>query len=163
VHGTGGVIRKSAFERFGGWDEDTPIEDEASFGLRAQRMKEPDEYFGFDPRAVLRRDLDVEGGLAKRHLTPGGYYRKLMTFVHHIIARYHPMRVRLLYPAYVIAAGVWTVIWLWDDSKRYHSFLSRLLGSAAFAAALPVHALRMLGEPLGRPAPPPRGELSPPA
>jgi hypothetical protein len=150
LHGTGSILRKSAFERFGGWDEDTPMEDESSFGLRVQRHKEPHEYFAFDPGATLARHMDVDGGLAKRHLTPGRYYRKLMTFVHHILGRYHPTRVRTLYPIYVLAAGLWTVIWVWDDAQRYASAHARLLASILFVIALPVHAFGMLGEPLGR-------------
>ena len=37
VHGTGGAYRRAIFERFGGWDEDTPIEDETSLGIRVTR------------------------------------------------------------------------------------------------------------------------------
>lgn len=151
VHGTGGAIRRSAFERFGGWDTDTPIEDELSFALRVLAGKRDDEYFAFVPEPTLRRGLDLGGGLGKRALTAGGFYKKFMTFVHRILGRYRRRRVQLLYPLYVLAGMMFVIDWIWNDSLRYQTFGSRLVGSALFVLALPVHALRMFGEPLGRP------------
>jgi glycosyltransferase involved in cell wall biosynthesis len=149
VHGTGGAYRRSVFERFGGWDEDTPIEDEASLAIRMKRGLEPDEYICFDPRAKLQRRMGLAGGLAKRWMTPGKFYSRFMTFVHHVLGRYYPWRVRLLYPIYVWAGYRWTVAWLWDDSIAHDTFLKRLGGTIALTASLPWHAVKMLREPLG--------------
>jgi glycosyltransferase involved in cell wall biosynthesis len=151
VHGTGGAIRRTAFERFGGWDTDTPIEDELSFALRVLAGKRPDEYFAFVPAPTLRRHLDLGGGLGKRALTAGGFYKKFMTFVHHILGRYRPLRVRLLYPLYVLAGLTFVLDWIWNDALRYQTFASRLGASALFVLSLPVHAMRMLGDPFGKP------------
>ncbi len=150
VHGTGGAFRRSVFERFGGWDDDTPIEDETSLGIRMLRGLGPAEYIAFDPRARLHRRPDVEGGLGKRRNTPGGYYARFMLFVHSVLGRYHPVRVRLLYPFYVIGAWRWTLAWLWDDSIAHDTVAKQLLGSAMFTLALPYHALRALRAPLGK-------------
>ncbi len=142
VHGTGGMLRRAAVDRFGGWDEDTPIEDETSFALRAAEHKRPEEYFAFDPSAQLLRNLDASGGLGKRFLRPGGFFVKFMTFVHHILARYRPWRVRLLYPLYVLAGGVWTASWIWYDSRAHDTVVRKLWGVSLFVATLPWHALR---------------------
>jgi glycosyltransferase involved in cell wall biosynthesis len=144
VHGTGGMIRRSAIERFGGWDEDTPIEDETSFGLRAARGRRAGEYFAFDPSATLRRNLDAQGGLGKRHLAPGAFFARFMTFVHHILGRYRPWRVRLLYPLYLLAGGSWTVSWIWTDSRAHSTIARKLWGVSTFAVTLPWHCLRLI-------------------
>jgi glycosyltransferase involved in cell wall biosynthesis len=151
VHGTGGALRRAVLARVGGWDEDTPIEDETSLGIRIQRALGPGEHLAFDPRAVLLRRMDLPGGLAKRWVSPGRHYARFMTFVHRILGRYYPWRVRLLYPLYVLAAYRFTLTWLWEDSVAHRSLGKRLLGSLALTAALPWYALRMLREPLGRP------------
>jgi glycosyltransferase involved in cell wall biosynthesis len=150
VHGTGGAIRRSAFERFGGWDEDTPIEDELSFALRALAGKRDSEYFMFTPVPVLRRGLDLGGGLGKRALSAGGFYTKFMTFVHKILGRYRRRRVIALYPLYVLSGAVFVTDWIWNDSLRYQTLASRLAGTLVFWLTLPVHAAKMLGVSLGR-------------
>jgi glycosyltransferase involved in cell wall biosynthesis len=150
VHGTGAACRRALLERVGGWDVDTPIEDETSMGIRAGRALAAGEYLAFDPRAVLERRMDLDGGLAKRRMTSGRHYQKFMTFVHHILGRYYPARVRALYPAYVVAGVAWTVDWIWHDSSAHDTVGKRLLGTLGFLAAAPVHAVRMLGEPLGK-------------
>ncbi len=150
VHGTGGAYRREVFARVGGWDEDTPIEDETSLGLRLGAALRPGERLVFDPRAHLRRRFDVAGGLGKRAQPPSGYFRRFMTFVHRVLGRYHPWRVRALYPLYVVTAWRWTVAWMWDDSPAHATVPRKLWGTLAFTATLPAHALRSLGEPLGR-------------
>ena len=143
VHGTGGAYRRAVFERFGGWDEDTPIEDETSLGIRIQRGLAPHEHLVFDPRARLRRRNDIAGGLAKREQTPARFFTLFMTFIHVILGRYHPWRVRLLYPLYVLGALVWTVGWLWRESFAHDTVPLKLAGTALFLLALPLHALEV--------------------
>jgi GT2 family glycosyltransferase len=150
VHGTGGALRRHVLERVGGWDEDTPMEDETSLGIRAMRALGPDEYLAFDPRALVERRMEIAGGLAKRWMSPGRYYARFMTFVHHILGRYYPVRVRALYPLYVWAGYRWTVTWLWEDSVAHDTVSKKLLGTLRLTATLPWHALKMLREPFGR-------------
>lgn len=157
VHGTGGAYRRSVFERFGMWDEDTPIEDEASVALRMRGKTEPGERFVFDPRPLLLRRMDVSGGLAKRYMTPGQFYKRFMTFIHRIVRRYHPNRVHLLYPAYVWAAWIQTIGWLWDGSLAHSTTPRRLAGTVVFTLTLPWHAVATLvgGTPIKKPIGPP--------
>lgn len=151
VHGTGGAYRRSVFERLGGWDEDTPIEDETSLGIRMRRGLPPGEYVAFDPRAKLRRGFEIAGGLDKRRNTTARYFARFMTFVHTVLGRYYPVRVRLLWPAYVFGAWRFTVGWIWDDSMAHQTFSSRLWGTLAFTAVLPYHAIKALVQiPLGK-------------
>ena len=161
VHGTGGAYRREVFERFGGWDEDTPIEDETSLGIRVGRGLAPGEYLAFDPRARLRRRTDIPGGLAKRHRTPGDFYRLFMTFVHRILGRYHPWRVRLLYPLYVLGALAWTLGWLWFDSVAHPGALRKLAGTAGLVVTLPWLAATMINVPLGATPAPPSARAAP--
>ncbi len=151
VHGTGGAYRKSVFERLGGWDEDTPIEDETSLGIRMRRGLRDGEYVAFDPRAKLRRGFEMDGGLGKRRNTTARYFARFMTFVHTVLGRYYPVRVRLLYPFYVIGAWRFTLGWMWDDSMAHDTLGKRLLGTLTFTLALPYHAVRALRVPLGKP------------
>jgi glycosyltransferase involved in cell wall biosynthesis len=153
VHGSGGAIRRSVLELCGGWDEDAPVEDETSLGIRvgrALRERGRGEYLAFDPGAILQRRMDVPGGLDKRFMGSPKFYRRFMTFVHHILGRYHPVRVRALYPLYVLAGWRWTVAWIWADSQAHSTIGKKLLGTLAFTFALPWHATRMLKEPLGQ-------------
>jgi glycosyltransferase involved in cell wall biosynthesis len=151
VHGTGGAYRRSVFERLGGWDEDTPIEDETSLGIRMRRGLAPGEYVAFDPRAKLLRGFEIAGGLDKRRNTTGRYFARFMTFVHAVLGRYYPVRVRLLWPAYVFGAWRFTVGWIWDDSMAHQTFGSRLLGTLALTFALPYYAIKALAQiPFGK-------------
>jgi glycosyltransferase involved in cell wall biosynthesis len=139
VHGTNASIRRSAWERFGGWDTDTRIEDEVSFCFRALARKRPDEYFAYDPRPTIVRNRDVAGGLDKRRMAAGVYYGHYLDFIHRIIGRYHPLRVVLLYPLYVVVSYVLAVGWIWKNSRRHPSVIARLGGSLALLLMLPVH------------------------
>ncbi|MBZ0235440.1 MAG: glycosyltransferase, partial [Deltaproteobacteria bacterium] len=151
VHGTGGAIRRSVFERFGGWDEDTPIEDEASLAYRLAGRLAAGEHLVFDPRATLERRMELPGGLGKRFATAAGFYQRFLTFVHHVLARYHPWRVRLLYPLYVGAGVRWTVAWIWSDAVAYDTTGKRLGATARFLVGLPRQAWLAWRRPFGRP------------
>jgi len=150
VHGTGGAYRRSVFERFGGWDEDTPMEDESSLALRMANKLEPGERLIFDPRARLQRRMGLDGGLGKRRMTTARFYTRFLTFVHHILGRYHPWRVRLLYPLYVWAGYRWAIAWAWDDSVVYDTVPKKLWATVLFTLTLPYHAVKAMREPLGK-------------
>lgn len=144
VHGTNGALRRRAVERFGGWDEDTTVEDETSFALRAAAGMRPGEYFAFDPRPVVMRGLDVEGGLGKRYVTAAQFFARLLDFVHTILGRYHPWRVALAYPVYLVVLYGWTVGWLWLEARAFRdrSLAARLIETLRFTLLLPVHVVR---------------------
>jgi len=162
VHGTNASIRRSAWERFGGWDTDTAIEDEVSFCLRALRAKRSDEYFAYDPRPTLLRNRDVRGGLDKRHMSAGVYLRQYLQFVHRILGRYHRVRVIALYPLYLLVSYVLAVGWLCQNSRRYPSIPSRVCAALVLLVTLPVHTVAALIQLVprgdGRALAPPRRE-----
>lgn len=173
IHGTNGSIRRVAFERFGGWDTDTRIEDEASFGFRAARGMRPGEYFCFDPRPLVVRGQDVGEGLAKRFMTPGQYFDRFFEFALRIVGRYHPARIRALFPLYVVAVWIRTIDWMLDDARARFT-VPRAIGAAAWlGVTAPVRAVRVLlrtgfgaptdsgtGSPARSPAPAPRSASS---
>ena len=94
-----------------------------SFCFRALRMKRPDEYFAYDPRPVMLRNRDVVGGLNKRRMSVGAFFGHYIDFIHRIIGRYHPLRVMLLYPFYILLTYFMTVGTIWRHSRKYRGFL----------------------------------------
>jgi glycosyltransferase involved in cell wall biosynthesis len=144
ILGSNASLRRSAWERFGGWDVDTSIEDEVSFCFRALKGKEAQEYFSYDPRPVLFRNKDVRGGLDKRQMSVGRYQYEYLRFVHTIMWRYHRARVLCLYPLYLVAAYVISVAWVWAHSRRYRTAAGRIWVSVAMAVLMPVQLLRLL-------------------
>jgi glycosyltransferase involved in cell wall biosynthesis len=139
LHGTNASLRRHAWERFGGWDEDTAIEDEVSFCFRALQRKRPEEYFAYDPRPTMLRNRDVQGGLDKRRMSIGIFFGHYIDYVHRIIGRYHTARVLLLYPFYLITVYFMAVGTIWSHSRRYRSVPSRLGAAIALLVGLPAH------------------------
>ena len=150
IHGTNASIRRTAYERFGGWDTDTAIEDEVSFCLRVLKNKQPDEYFAYDPRPVILRHRDVPGGLDKRHMSAVRYFGHFLDFVHNILGRYHPVRVVALYPIYLMFSYVISLGWLWKNSRVYASTPRLVWASIVLAAGMPLHVGRALARKFRR-------------
>lgn len=138
LHGSNASLRRSAWERFGGWDEDTAIEDEVSFCYRALRMKRPEEYFAYDPRPAMLRNRDVLGGLDKRRMSVGTFFGHYLDFIHRIIGRYHPVRVLVMYPFYIVLAYFMAVGTIWRHSRKYGTLLSRFGAAVQLLVELPV-------------------------
>jgi glycosyltransferase involved in cell wall biosynthesis len=145
ILGSNASLRRSAWQRFGGWDVDTAIEDEVSFCFRALKAKEPHEYFAYDPRPVLIRNEDIAGGLDKRQMSLRRYQFEYLRFVHTIQWRYHPLRVLFLYPLYLIVAYAMSVAWVWVHSRRYRSVPARAWVAIAMLLLLPVQVVKLLG------------------
>ncbi len=142
--GSNGSMRRSCLTRFGAWDEDTSIEDEASFGYRVARLKKPSEYMCFDPIPIIFRRTHVPGGLAKRFVTPGMWFERMLDFIHNIIGRYHPWRVLFLYPLYVLTVCVWNIGWLWVGSTRHSGHLARIGSALLVFPTAPYHTVRCI-------------------
>ena len=138
LHGTNASLRRSAWQRFGGWDEDTAIEDEVSFCFRALFMKDDSEYFAYDPRPTIVRNRDVAGGLDKRQMSVSVFFGHYLDYIHRIIGRYYPLRVLALYPVYLIACYFMSVGTIWAHSRRYRSLPARLGAAGVLLASMPV-------------------------
>ncbi|HEY5922531.1 MAG TPA: glycosyltransferase [Kofleriaceae bacterium] len=144
--GGNAAIPRRTLERFGLWDECTPIEDEPSLAYRINAGKLPGEYMLFDPHVKMVRRLDVPGGMAKRTLSGPRYAKRVFTFMHNIIGHYFPLRFVLLYPAYIYFVGFHCIEWIVSDSKKHDTIASKLFGSLGMVLALIPLWLVWLGE-----------------
>lgn len=134
--GGNAAIPRRTLERFGLWDECTPIEDEPSLAYRINAGKRADEYMLFDPDVQMIRRLEVPGGMAKRTLSGPRYAKRVFTFLHNIVAHYFPVRFVLLYPAYIYFVAYHSIEWICSDSKKHRTFTSRALATASLVVTL---------------------------
>jgi glycosyltransferase involved in cell wall biosynthesis len=159
--GGNAAIPRRTLERFGLWDECTPIEDEPSLAFRIARGKGDDEYLVFDPEPKMIRRLDARGGMAKRSLSGTAYAQRTFTFLHNIISHYFPLRFVLLYPLYFVFVGYHVTEWICSDSRKHRTWSQRLGALAVLYVSLPALWLWWLaawcyrrvrdGEPAHRP------------
>lgn len=170
--GGNAAIPRRTLERFGLWDECTPIEDEPSLAYRINAGKRADEYMLFDPDVTMIRRLDVPGGMAKRTLSGPRYAKRVFTFLHNIVGHYFPLRFALLYPAYIFFVAFHCIEWICSDSKRHQTLASRIAGTAGMLLSLVPLWLVWVGEllykrvrdgaPAHRPTLAPRPAVAPP-
>lgn len=124
--GGNAAIPRRTLERFGLWDECTPIEDEPSLAYRIHAGKREDEYLVFDPSVQMLRRLDVPGGMAKRTMSGPRYAKRVFTFLHNIIGHYFPVRFVLLYPAYFYMCVYHVTQWICSDSIKHRTLPQRV-------------------------------------
>jgi glycosyltransferase involved in cell wall biosynthesis len=149
--GGNAAIRRTTLERFGLWDECTPIEDEPSLAYRINAGKQAGEYLLFDPDARMIRRLDIPGGMAKRTLSGPAYARRVFTFLHNIVAHYFPVRFVLLYPLYVGFVGAHVIEWICSDSKKHRTLVRRVWAVAGLCLWLvPLWTIWLAAWGLGR-------------
>jgi len=130
--GGNAAIPRTTLERFGLWDECTPIEDEPSLAFRINASKGADEYMLFDPDVKMIRRLDVPGGMAKRTMSGPFYAKRVFTFLHNIIGHYFPLRFVLLYPAYMYMCIYHVTQWICSDSIKHRTLVQRVGAVAGF-------------------------------
>jgi glycosyltransferase involved in cell wall biosynthesis len=138
LHGSNAAVRRSTVERFGLWDECTPIEDEPSIAYRINAGKRPDEYLLFDPEALMLRRLDEPGGMDKRTLPAHTYAQRVFTFLHNVVAHYFPVRFALLYPLYFLLTALQATDWILTFSRKHSTFTQRALAIGGLYMALPL-------------------------
>jgi glycosyltransferase involved in cell wall biosynthesis len=124
--GGNAAIPRRTLERFGLWDECTPIEDEPSLAYRINAGKHHDEYLLFDPGVQMIRRLDVPGGMAKRTMSGPVYTKRVFTFLHNVVGHYFPLRFVLLYPAYFFMCAYLATQWIVSDSIKHRSLGQRV-------------------------------------
>lgn len=129
------AIARRTLERFGLWDECTPIEDEPSLAYRILAGKAADEYLVFDPQVKMLRRLDVPGGMAKRTMSGLQYGRRVFAFLHNIVAHYYPIRFAVLYPAYIALVAYHVTQWICSDSLKHQTLHRRVWALAGFYLA----------------------------
>src|ERR1044071_4897775 len=134
--GSNAAIPRRTLERFGLWDECTPIEDEPSLAFRINAAKRSDEYLLFDPGPKMIRRLDVPGGMAKRMMSGPAYAKRVFTFLHNIIGHYFPVRFVLLYPLYIYLVAYHVIQWICSDSKKHHTLWRRIWAVSGLCLSL---------------------------
>ncbi len=134
--GGNAAIPRTTLERFGLWDECTPIEDEPSLAYRINAGKRDDEYLLFDPNVKMIRRLDVPGGMAKRQMSGPRYAKRVFTFLHNIVAHYFPRRFLLLYPAYIYFVAFHAIEWIVSDSKKHQTLPRRIWATAGLVVSI---------------------------
>jgi glycosyltransferase involved in cell wall biosynthesis len=134
--GGNAAIPRATLERFGLWDECTPIEDEPSLSYRINAGKRPDEYLLFDPEPKMIRRLDVPGGMAKRTMSGPVYAKRVFTFLHNIIGHYFPIRFALLYPFYIYFVAYHVIQWICSDSKKHQTLARRIWAVSGICLSL---------------------------
>ena len=144
--GGNAAIPRRTLERFGLWDECTPIEDEPSLAYRINAGKRDDEYMLFDPDVQMIRRLDVPGGMAKRQLSGPRYAKRVFTFLHNIVAHYYPVRFALLYPAYIYFVAFHCIEWIVSDSKKHDTLAKRIAATVGMIVSIIPLWLYWLGE-----------------
>jgi glycosyltransferase involved in cell wall biosynthesis len=144
--GGNAAIPRTTLERFGLWDECTPIEDEPSLAYRINAGKRDDEYMLFDPNVKMIRRLDVPGGMAKRQLSGPRYAKRVFTFLHNIVGHYFPLRFLLLYPAYIFFVAYHAIEWICSDSKKHRTIATRAWATTGIVLSIIPLWLMWLGE-----------------
>jgi len=134
--GGNAAIPRTTLERFGLWDECTPIEDEPSLAYRINREKRADEYLRFEPSVKMIRRLDVPGGMAKRTMSGPSYAKRVFTFLHNVLGHYFPLRFVLLYPAYIYLVAYHVIQWICSDSKKHTTLARRIWATAGICLSL---------------------------
>ena len=139
LHGTNASFRREAALRAGLWDTAVRSQDEHSFAFKLQRVLRPGEYLAFRAHPPLLRRLDIAGGMDKRRASLRNQVDINLQFVHRVIGRYFPARMRLFYPLYLAWSLYRTIQWIWSASRDGGSQSRRMRDLASlpvvFAAA----------------------------
>lgn len=140
VSGGNAAIRASAIQRSGGWDPEED-HDEDSFSFRFARVRQPGDFFVYDPEAVMLRRLDVPGGLGRRAQSVAERVRAELQYSHRVVRKYFPWRFFLFYPCYLWLAATRALqhVHQSQPQRRWLALLVELLLSA------PVVYLQLLG------------------
>ena len=137
--GSNASVRRSLVERIGGWDEGIPVSEEQSFAIKFARMRQPGEYFKFDPAPIIWRRTNVPGGLARR-VGNGWHLRELearLFYYRHIVGYYFPLRYRLLRPLFTVRAVFQVLEWIWDPDNCQRPTRDRLGASVELLLKVP--------------------------
>jgi hypothetical protein len=105
---------------------------------------------------VIIRNRDVRGGLDKRHMSVSTFFGHYLDFIHRIIGRYHPIRVLVMYPFYLLLTYFMAMGTIWRHSRRYRGSFAHLAVFLQLSLGLPFLIVAAWGRMISlpqRPAP----------
>lgn len=140
LHGTNASFRRQVVVQAGLWDETVRSQDEHSLAFKLARKLKPGQYLAFRAEPPVLRRVDLGGGMAKRRADVSGELRNQLQFVHRIIGRYYPTRLRALYPLYLTHVLGRTINWIWDEARGETRVARRLKQTAEACLELPREA-----------------------
>lgn len=138
LHGGNASIRRSVIQAVGGWDETLVDHEEHSFAFKLDRIRSGGARLIFDPAPVILRRKELPGGLDRRTRSPRAVFFRYFDYFHRVIGRYRPIRLVLLYPAYLALIEGATIRWIWKDSQTHRRLTSKLLASGYALLAFPL-------------------------
>jgi len=126
-----GSLRRSVFERVGGFDEGIQWGEEHSFFFKLEKIKRPEEYLVFDPKAPVWRRLAAPGGLNRRNVNDWHVkeLQKRVIYYHKVVGHYFPGRFFALYPLYQARTLYRVEKWIWDSENEKQSLLKKIIAS----------------------------------
>lgn len=137
LHGTNSSFRREAALRAGLWDTSVRSQDEHSFAFKLQRALRPGEYLAYRTHPRLLRRLDIAGGMNKRRASLRNQIDINLQYVHRVVGRYFPARLRLLYPLYLAWSLYRTIEWVWSSSRDGGPASQRLREFASIPVVFP--------------------------
>ena len=116
--GGNAAIPRRTLERFGLWDECTPIEDEPSLAFRINAGKARGRISAVRSRREDDPPARRAGRHGQAHDVGPRYAQRVFTYLHNIIGHYFPLRFALLYPLYIYMASTTSTQWICSDSQQ---------------------------------------------
>lgn len=121
-------LRRSTYERGGGWDEFLPSHNECSLFLRLAKTMSPSEYLVYDPDARMRIRRNIPGGVNQRvDQDLRKYVDTLARYYLWVVAKSHPLRIYGLFPLFALHFVLSTV----SSSRRF--LMQQNVGKAEIA------------------------------
>jgi glycosyltransferase involved in cell wall biosynthesis len=156
LHGTNCALRRSVFDRAGGWDENFTVGEEHSFYHRWNQQRAEGEYFVHDPEPTIWRRYDIDGGCERRTVAfwdARELDRQVRAYVR-IIGHYFPVRFWALLPVYLLRILARMMDFNFCPDTRHIPLARRVLACGVVTVSLPFslvrHAVLRVGPPVRR-------------
>ncbi|WP_138429357.1 glycosyltransferase family 2 protein [Fodinibius saliphilus] len=126
LHGTNASFRSSVLNRVEGlWDTRVKSQDEHSFAFKLANTLDENEYIAFKKEPVVKRRVEIQGGMNKRHHTLESELRNHFDYVFKILAKYRPDSFESYYYLYLFWISFKVIGWIWSPSVNI-SFPKRM-------------------------------------
>jgi glycosyltransferase involved in cell wall biosynthesis len=126
LHGSNASFRREVALKVGLWDSSVKSSDEHSFAFKVHRVMTKQQRLAFRTHPPAHQRLDIRGGMDKRFATVRSELLNNLRYCHRVVGRYHPVRFKVAYPAYLGWTALKTWNWVWDPGRRHLGVLDRL-------------------------------------